>query len=337
MFCSGCTLSAYALLNTGLLVSQGLHLLTVLLVLGLSLIALAETFNRSPDSRDMLLNSSRCLSGLIAAAVLCGLAVMLLQWTVSRSAASVESTTAGWLMVTILSAASYAVSHVYRQRFNDSSARQRRLYSAVISVCFLLIVLWLAQRNGLHRPAPNAYEPFKGGPALISLDPLVWLRFIHLVGGALMLGGLTGALHNEKLRRLAPDDYADRIARGLNWYVWSGLITIGVGLTLMVFRPAANGQLFVGGDPGATGLLFLGISAALAGMIAAIRRHVINCAVASYLTVLAMLMLRTTFDAAAAGELPPAWLFWPPLAFSAILLSVISIIASSYFFERPDD
>ena len=43
------------------------------------------------------------------------------------------------------------------------------------------------------------------------------------------------------------------------------------------------------------------------------------------------------FDTAVAGELPPAWLFWPPLAFSAILLSVISIIVSSYFFERPDD
>jgi len=93
----------------------------------------------------------------------------------------------------------------------------------------------------------------------------------------------------------------------------------------------------VGGNPGATLILFVGTGTALTGMIAAIRRHVVNCAVASYLCLLAMLMLRAVLDQAVAGELPPAELFWPPLAFSAILLSVIFISALARFLEpRPD-
>jgi len=59
--------------------------------------------------------------------------------------------------------------------------------------------------------------------------------------------------------------------------------------------------------------------------------------VASYLCLLAMLMLRAVLDQAVAGELPPAELFWPPLAFSAILLSVIFISALARLLERRPD
>ena len=247
-----------------------LHLIAMNALLGGLVVALVERRARcSPgDIHDRLLaRLSKLLPTLFAATVTLGVAPLLFMQTLYGPLFYTSSIVMGWPWFGVVPLLILAYYGTYLNSF-----RADRLGSARGPVMGLtaLILLWIAfmfsndtslmltpgRWAGLYFAAP-------GGTSLNLGDAALWPRWLHMITGAMVVGGAAIVL---LARRFGPDRELAAYAagRGATLCLGATVINVLLGVWYLLAMPATTTKAFMGGSAEATGLLGVGVVLALA-------------------------------------------------------------------------
>ena len=175
---------------------------------------------------------------------------------------------------------------------NRESLRLIMLATAAISMLAMAFILTNNMTLMLRPATWDRYFDNPGGSLLNISDPMFWPRYLHMVTGALAMGGLFRAMVGRwKLRR------GDRqgsvfVKSGLRWFLSGSALQVGFGFWLLLALRQDVMVNFLGKNNLATGLLVLGITGAALALMFGIQTRVAPTAVAALITVVSMVLIR---------------------------------------------
>lgn len=162
----------------------------------------------------------------------------------------------------------------------------RRAMVAGVSVALLLVNAFVLTNNATLMLDParwSGYAASPGGTLLNWGEPSLLPRYLHMVTGALAVGGLFVAVRAQLLRKagapvsIGPPGVRDwdlRITEGLTWFTCATCAQFVLGAWFLFSLPAPLIRLFTGGHGLATGALALGLAGTALALVAARQRRV---------------------------------------------------------------
>lgn len=179
-----------------------------------------------------------------------------------------------WIMVIPLLMLAYWWAYVYDFQF-ERLGRLGLLLAGGCVLIFLVIAATLTH-NMLLMGLPQLFQEYfrhQGGTLMIVDENSYLLRYLHMVLGALAVGGLAVALigrfHADRDLELA--DHAERV--GLRVFLIVTLINTVVGTLYLLALPRGQMLLFMGRDLGATIAFGVGLLLTLGVLVTAWRRR----------------------------------------------------------------
>lgn len=197
-------------------------------------------------------------------------------------------------------------------------------------LALFLAVAFLFTNNTTLMLEPNRWSAYfrnPGGTILNAGSPSMWPRYLHFVTGGLAMGGLFVALYGRFKGRRDPELGARAVEVGMNTFAGLTLLQIGVGLWFLISLPRAVMLLFLGGGGTPTALFAVGVTLALAALVAGFKRRVATSTVLAIPLVFVMAFLR---DVVRGGYLKP---FFTPGTlrvvpeYSPLLLFIVTLLA----------
>ena len=326
-----------------LLLTFALHLLPMSAVLGGSIIgAFARWQGRRGRAHHAELARliGKVLPVMIAATVTLGVAALLFLQVLYGRVFFSSSVIMAWFWLAVVPLLIVAYYAAYGMAFDKSGGTGRPALSWLVVAIFLTIAFIYTNNMSLMlRPdAQHAlYAEASHGLQWNSADPTVLPRYLHMLAGAIAVGGLCVASIGLVRRRVSPEFGLWAMTHGCRWFVLATMANFVIGMWFLAALPSATMRIFVGGNGYATVVLALGILAALDALVFALfaghsrepGRLVIGAWVAT-LAALGLMVLsrdsvrRSMLDAA--GFQPAGWASpqWGPIVIFAVLL-VVSI------------
>ncbi len=347
------------LLSSLLTLTFVLHVLSMNLLLGGSIIALVARIRGRRDERAAALARliAEALPVIFAATITLGVAALLflqvLYGRVFFSAAVLLAVP--WLLVVPLLIIGYYASYAARGSKRAAwaagaavartpSPRRAWLGSFVVTVCVVLCIAFI-QANVmsalLHPGALAAW--FAAGASGLRLnlgDPTLVPRFLHVVLGACAVAGAAVALAGSIGRSGDAALSSWMVRDGALWFLGATTLNLLFGVWWLAALPSQTVLLFLGRDLQATLWLAVGMVAVLAAlghMIPAVmakrpRALLLGGAGSLVVALLCMVMVRDAARRAelgAAGFQPATWVQpqWGAIAiFAVLLLSAIALV-----------
>ncbi|HEX9077936.1 MAG TPA: hypothetical protein VF795_00030 [Desulfuromonadaceae bacterium] len=232
-----------------------------------------------------------------------------------------------WLSVPLALIVAYYAAYLYDFRF--SSLRRGGAFPIALALVIFLTIAFFFSNNMTLMLEPKqwtAYFRNPGGTILNTATAVIWPRYLHLVTGALAVGGLFVACFGRIKERRDPQLGARAVEVGMNLFTALTLVQIAVGFWFLLSLPRPVMLLFMGGDATATALFAIGLLLAVALLGAAFRR---NVAVSASLAVPLVFVMAFIRDAVRSGYLKP--LFSPATLkvvphYSPMLMFIITLI-----------
>jgi hypothetical protein len=199
---------------------------------------------------------------------------------------------AGWwfAIVPLLIIGYYAA---YGVAFKFDGARQPILASVTILVLLVVAFLWTSNNTLALTPDRWAvYFDRPDGSYLNLSEGTVWPRWLHMIIGAVAVGGLFLALIQDNRVRRGEDGAAEARAWSLRFFTHGSLATMLVGIWWLMALPDPVMKLFMGGSVPASIMLVVGIGLGLYAVVAGFMTKVRLAAALTVATVLAMAVLR---------------------------------------------
>lgn len=162
----------------------------------------------------------------------------------------------------------------------------RRTLVAGISVALLLVNAFVLTNNATLMLDParwTGYAASPGGTLLNWGEPSLVPRYLHMVAGAVAVGGLFVAGRAQLLQNAGgpvasgpqgPQDWELRITEGLAWFTHATYAQFVLGTWFLFSLPGHLTKLFMGGHGLATGAFALGLAGTALALFAARRRRV---------------------------------------------------------------
>ncbi|HEU6437711.1 MAG TPA: peptidase [Nitratidesulfovibrio sp.] len=162
----------------------------------------------------------------------------------------------------------------------------RRTLVAGISVALLLVNAFVLTNNATLMLDPTrwtGYAASPGGTLLNWGEPSLVPRYLHMVMGAVAVGGLFIAGRAKLLQKaggpvasgpLGPQDWELRITEGLKWFTHATYAQFVLGTWFLFSLPGHLTKLFMGGHGLATGAFALGLAGTVLALVAARQRRV---------------------------------------------------------------
>ncbi len=196
-----------------------------------------------------------------------------------------------WLLMIPILILGYYAAYLVVFRYD----RGYRPVLAALVVVLLAVIAFFWTNNNTLALAPARWAAWFDDPRGTFLnwsEPTLWPRWLHMIIGAVAVGGLFVALlHDGKVRRGDRDALAAR-DWALRFFTHGSLAAMAAGLWWLIALPRDVMLLFMGGSPLASALLILGIGAGVYAVVAAFQKKVRAATILLVVTVVLMASIR---------------------------------------------
>ena len=258
-----------------LLLTFPLHLLAMNAMVGGLLIGVSQHFQGRPVNLRLAHRLAVLLPLVIAIAVNFGVAPLLFSQVLYGHLFYTSSILMAvyWLAVIPILILAYYGAYLYDFRFDDLGAGGRWLGLAVL---LMLFVIGYFFANNMHLMLLT--ERFAGyfermdGSMLASTDPVLLPRYLHMMLGAVAIGGLFVTLAGRFRADRDRDMAGLAEATGMKTFFWATVVNIAVGSWFLVTLPRGTMLLFMGGNIGASVCFVLSLLLTAGMLVAAWKR-----------------------------------------------------------------
>ncbi|MEZ7196499.1 hypothetical protein [Pseudodesulfovibrio karagichevae] len=262
------------------------HVLFMNAMLGSAAIGLAEAVR----GRDGLIRAvGMKLPPLLALTINLGVAPLLFLQVNYGNFDYVSSVLMGgwWLAVIFVLLYSYYGFYLYKFKY-ESMGPGMRLALFGSSVLGLVYVGFMFSNNMTLMLRPDGWQPYFDGYAgfLNWRDPAIYPRFLHMMVGALAVGGLFVALLGNHLKN---EEFQ---ATGMWWFTRGTMVNLAVGVWFLMALPDKVLLAFMGGNLPATLTLVAGLASAAVLLYAGFRLEPMRVAGWAAVTVFLMAFIR---------------------------------------------
>lgn len=262
-----------------LLLTFPLHLLAMNAMLGGLAVAIVQQFSGSELGQRLAHKIALALPLVIAFVVNLGVAPLLFLQVLYGQFAYTSSILIGifWIMVIPLLIVGYYGAYLYDFKFR--SLGRTGVWVAVAVLALVLVIAYFFSNNMLLMTVPEhfgAYFDNRDGSMLISGDARFLPRYVHMVTGALAVGGLAVALLGRFRRDRDPElaEHAHRV--GLKTFAWLTSLNVLVGIWYLLSQERQTMMLFMGRDLLATGCFIAALLLAAHVIVAGFRKKLVS-------------------------------------------------------------
>ncbi len=198
-----------------------------------------------------------------------------------------------WMGAILILLAVYAGAYWYQ----SLCGRRPGLSLAVLAatVAGMLAMAFVISNNMTLMLMPESWKRYFQNPSgsLLNLDnPMFWPRYLHMVTGALAMGGLFRAVAGRWQLRRGQKQGSVLVKSGLGWFISGSALQVGLGFWLLLALPTEVMRLMLGGSLWATSLLVAALAGAGLALMFAIQTRLWPAATAALATVAAMVIIR---------------------------------------------
>jgi len=238
-----------------LLLTFPLHLLAMNAMLGGLAIGIVQQFRGGPLQKQLAHRIAVALPLVIAFVVNLGVAPLLFVQVLYGQFLYSSSVLMGafWILVVPILILAYYGAYLYDFRFTRLGSAGP--WVAVFSLLLLVLVGFFLSNNMLLMVTPERFGEYfshRSGTLLSFGQPGFWPRFLHMLLGALAIGGLFVALLGRfgKAEKPKLASHAEKV--GMSCFLILTFFNIFMGFWYLLSLPEELRRLFMGGNAGAT-------------------------------------------------------------------------------------
>ncbi len=276
-----------------LTVTWVVHILLMNALVGSALITLIGGLKRSGPAAVAARDAAGRVPTLVALTVNAGVAPLLfVQVLYGHLLYTSSIVMAGWWFAIIpLLIIGYYAAYGVALRYEG---RWRPVLSIVtLAVLFFVAFMWTSNNTlSLTPDRWNVYFDRPDGSFLNVSEPTVWARWLHMILGAVAVGGLFLALVQDQWARGGDFEAAAARDWALRIFTHGSMASMLVGIWWLMVLPDAVMKLFMGGSIFASILLVVGVGLSVYAVVMAFLKKVRLAAGFLVATVLVMAVLR---------------------------------------------
>lgn len=231
-----------------------------------------------------------------------------------------------WLAVVPLLIIAYYLAYIYD--FSFKKLGKLAVVAVLVVLLILMTVAFIFSNNMTMMISPASWMRWfttPGGTLLNLADPTLLARYLHMITGALAVGGLCVALYASTVLKKDPETSTAGTKLGMQMFSWLTLLQVGVGTWFLLTLSKEVMKRFMGGNTFSTVLFAVGIVLTLATLVTGFKRLVWPSV---WLTVALVYVMAFIRDSVRTGYLAPyfdmtkvpANVQWSPLIFFLVTL-----------------
>jgi len=258
-----------------LLVTFPLHLLAMNAMLGGLAICIVQQVKGGSVRKQLAHRIAISLPLVIAFVVNFGVAPLLFVQVLYGQFLYSSSVLMGafWIMIVPVLIVAYYGAYLYDFRFTQLGSTGPFL--AVLVFLLLLVIGFFFSNNMLLMVTPaqfGEYFSHQSGTFLSFGQPGFWPRFLHMLFGALAVGGLFVALLGRFRKSVNPDlaKHAEQV--GLSTFLFLTSVNVMIGIWYLLSLPKELMMLFMGSNVGATITFCAALLLVVGALVGAVKR-----------------------------------------------------------------
>lgn len=279
-----------------LLLTFPLHLLAMNAMVGGLAIGVVQHF-RGGDSRRRLAHRIAIILPLVIAfAVNFGVAPLLFLQVLYGHFVYTSSILMGlfWISVVPILIVAYYGAYLYDFKFKGLGAAGKWLALAVLLLLFC--IGYFFSNNMLLMSLPERFSEYfqhRDGSLLVSGQSEFLPRYLHMMTGALAVGGLFVALLGRFRAKAAPELAAHASAVGMKTFFFMTIVNVGVGTWYLTSLPKQQMLLFMGRDLAATICFIVALLLVIGVLVSSFRQRLMTTLIGTVVLVYLMSFLRS--------------------------------------------
>jgi hypothetical protein len=258
-----------------LLVTFPLHLLAMNAMLGGLAIGIVQHMKGGTLQKQLAHRIAIALPLVIAFVVNFGVAPLLFVQVLYGQFLYSSSVLMGvfWILIVPILIIAYYGAYLYDFRFTKLGSAGP--FVAVLVFSLLIVIGFFFSNNMLLMATPEQFGEYfshKSGTLLSFGQPGFWPRFLHMVLGALAIGGLFVVLLGRFRKSVNPDlaRHAEQV--GLSSFLFLTSCNVFVGFWYFLSLPKELMMLFMGGNVGATIFFCAALLLVVGALVGAVKR-----------------------------------------------------------------
>ena len=279
-----------------LLLTFPLHLLAMNAMVGGLAIGVVQHF-RGGDSRRRLAHRIAIILPLVIAfTVNFGVAPLLFLQVLYGHFVYTSSILMGlfWIAVVPILIVAYYGAYLYDFKFKGLGAAGKWLALAVLLLLFC--IGYFFSNNMLLMSLPERFSEYfqhRDGSLLVSGQSEFLPRYLHMMTGALAVGGLFVALLGRFRAQAAPELAAHASAVGMKTFFFMTIVNVGVGTWYLTSLPKQQMLLFMGRDLAATICFIVALLLVIGVLVSSFRQQLMTTLIGTVVLVYLMSFLRS--------------------------------------------
>ncbi len=258
-----------------------LHLLIMNAMLGATAIALYASMKKDAIRKKLAHELAKVIPFLVAFAVNFGVAALLFLQVLYGTFFYTSSILMGVYWIAVIPLLILAYGALYMFDFKFTSLVRSGAGMAAFALLSFLCIAFIFTNNMTLMLDPQKWTAYFGnssGTILNLDDPMLIPRYVHIIIGAMAVGGVFVAIFGKTSRRMEPTVRTAAENMGINLFTAMTLLQLLVGLWFLLSLPVTVQRLFMGGDPYMTMLPMGGALLAMLALAAGAKRQVYPCA-----------------------------------------------------------
>ena len=279
-----------------LLLTFPLHLLAMNAMVGGLAIGVMQHF-RGGDTRTQLAHRIAVVLPLVIAfTVNFGVAPLLFLQVLYGQFVYTSSILMGlfWISVIPILIVAYYGAYLYDFKFNGLGSAGKWIALGVLLLLFC--IGYFFANNMLLMTLPERFADYfhhRDGSLLVSAQKEFLPRYLHMMAGALAVGGLFVALLGRFRARENSELAAHAAAIGLKTFFFMTMVNAGLGIWYLISLPRQQMLLFMGRDPAATACFVLALLLVIGVLVSSFTQRLAVTAVGTVVLVYLMSFLRS--------------------------------------------
>jgi len=259
-----------------LLLTFPLHLLAMNAMLGGLAIGIVQHFKGGEVQKKLAHRIAIALPLVIAFVVNFGVAPLLFLQVLYGQFVYSSAVLMGifWISIVPILIIGYYGAYLYDFKFKSLG-----MFGPVIAVGvfgLLLVIGFFFSNNMLLMSLPERFSEYfshKNGTMLVVDHVTFWPRYLHMMCGALAVGGLFVGLLGRFRKKADPElaQHSERL--GLTTFFVLTLVNVLFGLWYLLSLPKKQMMLFMGGNIGATLVLLIALLTVVGALVVAYKRR----------------------------------------------------------------
>ncbi len=208
-----------------------------------------------------------------------------------------------WIMVIPILLVAYYGAYLYDFRYTRLG--RMGVWVGGMTFCLLIVIAYFFSNNMLLMTLPadfGEYFEHMSGDYLVSANTQFLPRYLHMVFGALAVGGLFTATIG-RFRAAADPDLAEHALKiGMSVFSWFTCLNVCFGVWYLLSLERETMLMFMGGDLPATISFAIALALTVIGIVCGFRRKLIATLAATTLLVYLMTFMRAWIRSSALRE-----------------------------------